>query len=279
MGVAATDAKQSSAKISGDLTTHPRSKGSREDTTIKAGVLVSTHYNQSSLQVVVDSDLGHERGADISQIEVLGGGAERRPARRDLATDLVRRVRVRVLEVEDVEPDPGVGREHRVLAGDDRHAERQRAALARAHLVEVGGERAVGRVDVPDRVEAGLLRRALDGRDQLLAVLAEEHVRGRVRGPRGRRGHLELVREQAERVVDRDGPELPVDLVAVHAVHAAAVEHAEAAAVLVERERDRELALGGDDVANRREVRRLVRVDAEQRDGVRAGLARLRVQQ
>lgn len=173
----------------------------------RLGVLL----DDGALEVVVDMHLRDGRGADVRQVEVARLLAEARPARRDLAVDRDRRTAVIVLEVEDVEPEPRVRREDRVLARDDRHRERQQPILRRRDVLEVGRERPV-RVHVPDREEAGRGRHALDGRDQLLAVLAEHDVARGAGGPcRGRR----LVQaERAEGVRDRAQTGLLVNLVA-----------------------------------------------------------------
>lgn len=59
---------------------------------------------------------------------------------------------------------------------------------------------------------------------------------------------------------------------ALDTVDSATVKHAQAAAVGVEGDRGGELTLGGHGVAERRNVRRLARVDLEEGYGVRAGL-------
>lgn len=47
--------------------------------------VVKTHFNNSTLQVVVNIDLGDDRCLDIGQVEVACLFAETRPARRSLS--------------------------------------------------------------------------------------------------------------------------------------------------------------------------------------------------
>ena len=200
---------------------------------------MGTHHNECSIQVVIDVHFRDRRRPDVAQVEVACLGRERRPTRRGLARDLVRRAPfVPAVEVEDVEPKCRVRCQQCLLSRDDRHPEWQRATLGQGDVLEVLAQRPIRRHG-PDCEEARSLWRALDGDDQLLAVFGEEHLRRRVCGP-CRRCLCALegagICEQAEGVADRDGPEFLVDLIAVHAAHRAAIEHAEASAVHVERE-------------------------------------------
>ncbi len=229
---------------------------------------ITTYRDDARLEVVVDLDLGDYRRADVREVEVARLLAQARPARRALPVDLHRR-RAVPAQVQHVEAHRGVRRQHRVLARDERHRERQRPARGRRDLLEVRRERPVV-LHVEHRDEPGRRRHALDGRHKLLAVLAEDDVRRRARG--ARRGRRLVQLERAYRVRDRLEPGLLVDGEARDAVHGAAVERAEARAVRVERERHRELAPGQDGVADQRDLRRGLGVDREEGYGVRARL-------
>lgn len=247
---------------------------------------MTAHLHNRRLEVVVDVHLRHNRSADVRQVEVAGLRAEARPARRVLPVDRDRRARVPAAQVKHVEADARVRREHRVLARDERHREREQPTSRRRERLEVRRERAVVR-DVPDRDHARGGRHALHGRHQLLAVLTKHEV---ARGTSGaRRGRRLVQTERAQGVRERLQPGFLVDREAavreheykgweaedgdvLDAVHGAAVEHAEAAAVAGERERHRELALGRHGLADAVDVGRRVGVDREEGDGVGARL-------
>ena len=193
---------------------------------------MSTYLNDARLEVVVDLDLGNGRRADIRQVEVARLLAQTRPTRRALPVDLGRR-RAVPAQVEYVKAHGRVRRQHRVLARDERHRERQRPVLRRLDLLEARRERSVV-LHVEQRDEPGRGGHTLDGRHELLAILAEDDVRCRPgRAVRGRR----LVEvERPHRVRDRLEPGLLVDGKARDPVDEAAVEGAEAGAVCVKGE-------------------------------------------
>lgn len=182
--------------------------------------MLSSYLDNGTLQISIDVDFRDNRSADISQVEVARRLTVAGPARCGLSIDRHHRRAIRVAricvtrEIKDVKSDTGVRRKECVLSGNDGHRERKEAASLRRDTCEVGRKRPVV-VHVPHGEEAWCRRNTLDGRDELLVILAEDDVTRSPSGPSGGGGLVET--ERAESVGDRNKSRSLVDLVAAGA--------------------------------------------------------------
>ena len=231
--------------------------------------------------------------ANVNRVVIPRLRAPRPPARRPVPAHAHRTPPLLSTEVDDLEPAPWVRQQERVLPGDMRERERQHRAVHR-HLRIVRRQRARAGLHLPREEEPGAVR-AFVGRDELGFVRGEDEL-GEGAGRAVRWGGLVEV-EVADGVRERDEAVLRVDGEAaafmcrqytdtdrgtlannkhvLYTVDGSAVEHAEATPVAVECDRLGKLAFGRDRVAKRSDVRRLARVDGEQRDRVRTGLCHI----